>query len=656
MRSPAFVFLSGALLCSPLLTAQELTPPIASYKISCRLDEARKTVEGTELLTWKNTTAHPAATLRFHLYLNAFRNNRSTFLRESAGRHRDVAFRQSGGWGSISMSRMTDENGTDLLADIRYLAPDDGNTDDRTVAEIPLPRPVAPGETLHLSIDFVSHLPRVFARTGYKGNFFMVAQWFPKIGVLEDPGWNCHQYHASSEFFADFGDYDVTIDAPARDKGKIGGTGRLIEERDAPGERVVEHFRQESIHDFAWTADPGYEVYSDRFSETGLPEVALTLLCQAEHREQRARYFKAVKTGLSVFGKRYGPYPYPVLTIVDPPWGADGARGMEYPTLISCGTGFFHPEGLRELENVTVHELGHQYFYGLLASNEFEEPWLDEGFTTYATARLIAETYGDAHPRLSLFGYPVIFGSIAIRSPLETQLRYFETARKDPLTASWKFENAANYRMVYSKTALTLATLERLVGPKTMDAVLKAYATEFRFRHPRTADFIDVANRVTGRDWSAFFQKTLFSSGVVDYAVAKATSERSEPPVGLLDINGRTEEVPLAAAPLRSGFDTEVVVERRGEIALPVDVLLRFAGGKSYRTTWDGEARWTRFRVENGPRLTEALVDPDGKILLDADPNNNGLKVKGDAAAANLWTARAFFWAENLIDLFMELW
>jgi hypothetical protein len=656
MRSPAIILLTGALLEPPLAAAQQLTPPIASYKISCRLDEGKKTVEGTELLTWKNTTSRPAGDLRFHLYLNAFRNNRSSFSRESGGKHRDVAFREDGGWGSISVSRMTDESGTDLLSDMRYISPDDGNPDDRTVAEIPLPSPVAPGETIRLSLDFVSRLPRVYARTGYKGDFYMVAQWFPKIGVLEESGWNCHQYHANSEFFADFGDYDVTIDLNARYKGKVGGTGRLIEERDAPGGRVIEHFRQESVHDFAWTCDPGFEVFSDRFSDTGLPDVGLTLMCQPEHRDVKERYFKAARTALSAFGKRYGPYPYPVLTLVDPPWGASGARGMEYPTLISCGAHFFHPAAIRDLESVTIHELGHQYFYGLLASNEFEEPWLDEGFTTYATSRVMAEAYGDSHPTISIFGYPFVFESVAIHPPLETQLRYFETADRDPLTAAWKFENRAGYGMVYTKTALTLATLERLIGPEKMDALMKTYSAEFRFRHPKTADFVSVVDRVAGGDWSTFFRRTFFSSGLVDYAVASARSERSEPPVGLLDRDGRTEEVPRRAAGRRKGYETEVIIERRGDVALPVEVLLKFEGRRLYRTVWDGEARWTRFRVENGPRLVEAWVDPDSKILLDANPNNNGLKVKSDAAAANLWTARAFFWAENLLDLFMELW
>jgi Peptidase family M1 domain len=650
-------FLTALALAFVALAArgEDLTPPIASYRINCRLDTEKKTVEGTEVLTWKNTTSRPADTLQFHLYLNAFRNTRSTFMRESAG----VSHGQRmapGGWGAETISRMIGADGTDLAANLRFIAPDDGNTDDRTVAEIPLPKPVAPGETFTATIDFVSRLPRVFARSGYKGDFFFVAQWFPKIGVFTDAGWNCHQYHAHSEFFADFGDYDVEIDVPATDRGKVGATGELVEERDAPGGRLIEHFRQESVHDFAWTADPDYLVLTDRFAENGLPQVALTLLLQPEHRLQADRYFRAAKVALAGFGRRFGPYPYKTLTIVDPPWGARGAGGMEYPTLISCGTSLFAPRDVLSPEGVTVHEFGHQYFYGLLASNEFEEAWLDEGFNSWATAEVLTEAYGTTHPVLSVFGYPIVFHSIPIL-PLDLRRSYFALASKDVLaTPSWKFESAATYGLVYSKTAYTLATLERLMGAGVMARVMRAYCDRFRFRHPTTRDFIETVNQVTGRNWDWFFDQTFFSSGTVDYAVERASCIPSPPELGLIEESGRNVEQTRATAPPAKGWRTEVVVERRGEVSLPVDILLRFVGGATYRTTWPGKGRWVKFRVADGPRLAEVIVDPDQKLLLDTDRNNNAYRVRSDAAAANFWTARAIFWMENVFGLFTELW
>ena len=465
------------------LRAQPFPPPVASYQITCRLDTEKKTVEGTEVLAWKNTTPRPAATLRFHLYLNAFRNTLSTFWRESGGEHRDGVLPDS--WGSIEISRMTGPDGADLLPAMRFVAPDDGNANDRTVAEVILPRPVQPGETISVAMDFVSVLPRVSVRTGYKDDFFMVVQWFPKIGVFEEKGWNCHQFHASTEFFSDFGNYDVSIDVPARYRGKVGATGQRVDERETSAGRILYRFRQQGVHDFAWTADPSYLVLVDAFREAGLGDVQLLLYLQPEHASQAERYFNAAKAALSGYGRVLGGYPYATLSIVDPPWGAHGAGGMEYPTLITGGTAWSAPRSIHRPEGVTVHEAGHQFFYGLLASNEFEEAWLDEGFNTYMTDRVMNATYGPNHVDLGVFGLHFPLG-IDIHYPVDTNRRYFEVADWDVLASEgWKFRNRRSYgSQIYSKTALTMATLERLLGTPAMDKALRLYADRWRFRHP----------------------------------------------------------------------------------------------------------------------------------------------------------------------------
>ncbi|HKB71119.1 MAG TPA: M1 family metallopeptidase [Thermoanaerobaculia bacterium] len=649
----------AAVAAAALARSAPLADPVASYRISCRYDETRKRIEGTELLTWKNAGPRAASTLRLHLYLNAFANNRSSYMKERR-RMGDPARVAPGQWGSIAISRMTSAAGEDLLANLRFVAPDDGNADDRTVAEVDLPAPIASGETARFSIEFVSRLPRVLDRSGWAGDFVLAGQWFPKVGVWEARGWNCHQYHSFSEFFADFGDYDVTIDVPRRLKGKVGGTGRLLEEREAPGDRVLEHFRAESVHDFAWTADPRFDVETEPFHEAGLPDVAITLLSQPEHAALAPRYFAAAKKAISVFGKRYGPYPYGILTMVDPPANAREAWGMEYPTFIACGASAYTPKSAWQryeaLEPTVAHEYAHQYFYGMLASNEFEEAWLDEGFARYSEVRFMAETEGDAHPLVSLFGFPILLRSVALHPPLDTQLRTFDAVSRDPLTASWKFEGHASYGLVYGKTALALSTLERQVGRPVMDRLFRAYVDAYRFRHPTTEDFLGVVDRVAGAGWSSLLRRELFTSGTVDYAVASAESRPADPPAGWIETEGRSSEVVPAPARRPRRFETNVVVQRRGDVALPVEIRLEFEKGKAYETVWNGEARWIRLHVDSGPKLLRALVDPREKILLDADRNNNGWVVRGDAAAANLWTARAFFWTENLLDLFMELW
>jgi hypothetical protein len=650
----AAILLSGL---RPALFAAELTKPIASYEITCRLDTDKKVVEATEKITWTNTTSKPARTLQFHLYLNAFRNTLSTLWRESRGVGRG-GNPMPDSWGSVEISRMTYSDGADLLPALTYIAPDDGNLQDRTVAEVVLPRPVQPGETATLSLDFRSQLPRVARRTGYKGDFYLVAQWFPKLGVFEERGWNCHQFHATSEFFSDFGNYDVSISVPPRYRGKVGATGKQVEERQDAEGRILYRFKQESVHDFTWTADPNYLVKDDFFREAGLHDVSLRLLLQPEHAGQADRHFKAAKAAISAYGRVLGAYPYDTLTMVDPPWGARAAGGMEYPTLITCGTSWSAPKNVQSPEGVTIHEFGHQFFYGLLASNEFEEPWLDEGFNSYMTSRVLASTYGPNHPVLSVFGLRFPLG-IDQQHPVDDARRYFSVATADyhAVPYSWRFKSSAVYgAMSYSKTALVLATLERLIGTATMDRALHLYGERWRFRHPKTADWIAAVNDATGKDWTWFWERTFFSSGGVDYAVEDAESIAARPPRGRFDVDGKLVSEPPAALAKPRGFDTVVTVVRRGEVAMPVEIELRFEGTRPYRTTWDGEARWTRLRVEGGPRLIEAIVDPDEKILLDSDRTNNGRRTTADPRAAARWTSRSVFWVQNLLDFLTVAW
>jgi hypothetical protein len=633
MRRGFLLLILGA-LPGRALAGPELGPPIASYKISCRFDESKRTIEGSELLTWKNATSRPASTLRLRLPLNAFRNTRSTYFRETQA-WPDA----DGAWGSLSISRLMDEQGEDLAADLHFFAPDDGNTDDRTVADVPLARPVAPGEIVHLSLDFVARLPRLAAGTGWHGSFVIASGWFPKVGVLTESGWVCHQVHTAIDDFSDFGNYDVSLDIPARLKGKVGGTGRLLEERDAPEGRVIEHFRGESIHDFVWTADARYEIFNDRLTEPGKGEVALALLSQPAHRPEVERTFRAAKTALSRFAKRFGAYPYEILTICDPPWGAEAASGLSWPMLLSTGPVSASASFDQDLEEVTIRGVAGQYFPGLLASDPYLEPWLDGGFAAYSSGRLLPEIYGDAHPVIRFFGYPIVLKSVAVHSPFDV----WRTAPPGapPRGDSWR------------RMALALATFQRTAGEHSADGVFAAYAERFRFRHPRTSDFLAIVAQVSGSSRAALLEQMIFGTEALDFAVVDASSRRSRGPVGLLDRNGREEEVNEPER--RAGYDTEVLVARRGTTPLPVDVQLQFAGA-THKTRWDAKSSWIRFRVENGPPLVSARIDPEDQILLDEDHNNNGLTVKSNASAANLWTARVFFWAENVFDLFMELW
>ncbi|MGH9579631.1 MAG: M1 family metallopeptidase, partial [Terriglobales bacterium] len=393
-RKLAGTFLLALAACV-LAHARFIPDPIVRYRISAKLDPQTKTVRGYQVITWRNHTADTIPDLQFHLYLNAFKNAYSTFMREGGDRDRTRKFReQDDSWGYQQILSVR-VDGEDLSVAMQYIQPDDGNPFDQTVMRLPLTRPIPRGGSVEIEMEWTSKLPRVFARTGFQDNFYFVAQWFPKPGVYEAAGerhreaggWNCHQFHANTEFYADFGTFDVDLTVPS--DYAIAATGTQRSQTPSRDGTTTYNYYQEDVHDFAWTAQPAADVLvlervfqgSQRVTEeevrtwaartqtpadrVRLDDVKVTLFLQREHRDQAERHWRAAFEAIKWFGLMYGKYPYETLTVVDPPFGALGAGGMEYPTLITAGTEFW--PGLLDQnkgpEGVIVHEFGHQYWY-----------------------------------------------------------------------------------------------------------------------------------------------------------------------------------------------------------------------------------------------------------------------------------------------------
>src|SRR3954468_17119268 len=359
------------------------SPRNASYSIDVRLDPVSRTITGTEVITWRNITTKPVDDLRFHLYWNAWRDDRSSWQRERSLARATARTTRPEDRASMNVSAVRVKNGeqtADLTGSMRFIAPDDGNADDRTVLQAALPQPAAPGSTLTIEIVWTAHVPRTVARTGAVGNFFFIAQWFPKLGVLQEDGWNCHQFHSNTEFFSDYGVYDVRMTVPKA--WALGATGVVRDRRDNSDGTTMHRYYQEDVHDFAWTTSPDSLDRTARFEHPTLPPVEMRLLLRPDHANQAERHFEATRAALKYYGEWFGAYPYGHITIVDPAWQS-GADGMEYPTLFTAGTRWLTPRDVTEPEGVTVHEAGHQFWYGVVASNEFEHAWMDEGVNTW---------------------------------------------------------------------------------------------------------------------------------------------------------------------------------------------------------------------------------------------------------------------------------
>jgi len=542
-----------------------LTPPIASYTIDVALDVEAKTLAAHEIVTYVNTSAEPIPDLVFHLYLNAFRSADTIYMQEIG--HGWSPERT--GWITVSDVRLTD--GTPLTLE---------EVEDGTLARAELPTPVAPGEAVTIELDFEAQLPQIFARTGYAGDFFMVGQWFPKLGVWQDGAWNAYAFHANAEFYADFGAYDVTITLPS---GYVtGGTGLPVSKVDHGDGTLTMHYHAEDVIDFAWTASPHFLEATRR-----VDGIEILYLHLPEHAWTIERVLDAAEAAVSHYGSWYGPYPYARLTVVDVPNDGQGAGGMEYPTLVTAGTLIGPAGAVRLLEVVVVHEIGHQWWQSMVAFNEAEEPWLDEGFTDYSAVRVMAAAHGDDTSLVDI-------GKVEMSYLDMRRAEYISNPQVPMYGRAWEFAGRDYQTGAYSKPVVALSTLERVLGEETMLDVMRTFFQRHQFGHPTTEDLHAVAEEVSDQDLSWFFDGLVYGDGVLNYAVT--------------DVDAHS-----------------VTVMRQGDLIIPTEVQVTFADGSTVLERWDGAEAEATFTYPGRPPVRSAEVDPERKLMVDLRWADNGL-------------------------------
>jgi len=646
---------------------------IVRYTMDVRLDTKKNTISGSEILEWRNTTGQAQQEFPFHLYHNAWKNNRSTVAKESGWQfYRPAMGPEDYGYTNVKSVRVLDgKTETDITSTFRYIQPDDGNQDDQTVFQIRSTKPVLPGRSITFKIEFETKQPLPISRTGAIRDYHFVAQWFPKIGVWWRGAWNCHQFHETTEFFADYGVYDVKITIPTNYViGATGGIPRsVVNNKDTT---TTYQFYQEDVHDFTWVTSPDLvptvrtfkhdqpdpDERADRHHP--LREVTVIVLTQPHHDNMIDRYFDATFKALRYYGEWYGEYPYETVTVVDP---ANGSRsgGMEYPTLFTGGTTRYSPPEQASPEGVTVHEFGHQFWYGLVGNNEFEEAWLDEGFNTYSTDRVIKAGWkGFKETRFffggpgasSYVGIPYIFHEVN-EAPLGVgDIGIREMGKNDVMARkAWEYNETYGLNS-YTKPALSLIMLERYVGEEMMYRIMRTYHHRYRFKHPTTQDFINTVNEVTKKNMNWFFDNTWFSSGLFDYSVDRIVNQKIPEPEGIFTQNGE----PMDSSQFQwkgKQYLCEIVVKREGEAITPVDVLIVFKNGEEKREEWDGQYRWKKFVYESDSPVASVVVDPDQRLVLDINYNNNSKVIREpgyQSLAARKYASKWMFWVQNFLE------
>jgi len=611
-----------------------LSQRVVAYDIEAKYDAVKHALEGSEVLTYHNLTGQPLDRFPFHLYLNSFQP-KSTWIREAkAMGSRDVRYEK---WeekynGADEIKSFEVVGMGDLTSKLEFIQPDDGNKDDKSVVQVVLPKPVAPGEFIQFKIKFRDQFPETQARTGWKRDFIFGGQWFPKVGVWWNGAWNCHQFHVTTEFFADFGVYDVKLTLPQNEV--VGATGVLVNAvKNADGTQTLT-YHGDDIHDFAWTASPRYKVGEDTFQGSMGP-VQLRLLMQPAHWSQEARHAKILKQTLEHFERWYGPYPYKTLTLVDPePDSAAG--GMEYPTLITGDTTWWMPDGIHLPEVVVEHEFGHQYWYGMVATNEFEDAWLDEGVNSYTEVKILDDVLGRNTSFLNQFG-------ITAGEREAQRLQFIGVADVDPMARkAYEYASFNSYGgITYGKTASVLLTLEKLIGEETVQKAVHTYFMRYRFTHPTKEDFLKTFEEVSGKDLRWYFNQAVYGTQVLDYEVMRLNSY----PAFWYEKDFKEKKSETV-------YESKVQIHRKGDFIFPVEIEVRFDNGEKVREHWDGQDRWTRFTYQKKAKVESVEVDPDHTIQLDRDDFNNSRTVEPRAAAtrklANYWNFISQFFAQFL--------
>jgi hypothetical protein len=385
------------------------------------------------------------------------------------------------------------------------------------------------------------------------------------------------------EFYADFADYALEVETPA-DLAVLASGVLLDETRD--DKRIVRRFRADHVHDLAFVAARGF--HSEVESVDG---VLVRYLAPPGYEAVTRLHASVVRAGLRHYGHAFGAYPYPSLNVVVPPRDAPGASGMEYPTLFFTSNEWLSLPGLPSLSGaiVTAHELAHQWFYGLIATDEVTHPVLDEGLTEWAALDLMRSMYGATE------GLPFLrFDRFEIARLLSSRLAR-STAPGKPAYAYASNEYAAS---VYERAALALESIRRAHGQKRFLHALTIYATGQRFRHPGPHELEQAFDAAYGAGFSAHTLTPLLFDG--DTSAVHLGHARSI----------RTDD----------GYVTEVRARRTGKVALPTWLALYSPYGTELRRVrFPARSAALDVTIETEERVARVVLDPDRALLLDDD-------------------------------------
>lgn len=558
-------FLSILIICLSIGYAEnEYFQQFVAYEINVSLDDSLHTLTANEKIEYTNNSSDVLEFLWFHIWPNAYKNNETAYAKQEFVN------------GSTRFY-FADEDQRGYIDGLDFKV--NGNTIDWEthpewidVIKLNLNEPIKPGETITIETPFFVKLPEVFSRLGHTGKHYEITQWYPKPAVYDNDGWHPMPYLDQGEFYSEFGTFDVKITLPKNYR--VMATGDLINgedeyawldslavegdelhslndkefgkaiknleklERISSEEIKTLHFHQENVHDFAWFADPKWIVRKGelRFEESDR-SVTLWSMYLPKNAELWENSIEYLSDATYWYSKFFLEYPYNHVSAVDGDLSAGG--GMEYPNITVISS-----DGNSKdlLEYVIMHEVGHNWFYGIIGSNERDHAWMDEGLNEYANIRYWNKKYGDRGETIVISDF--IQNKLKIGDDLNMpwfhylaySLRAVPGDEQPIEMTSIDFE-AMNYGiMIYFKTAIFTYYLQQYLGEEKMNEIMKDFFDKWKYKHPQPEDFRAVFEEHTDADLSWYFDDFFNSTKSVDYKIKKKGNKIQVSKDGELDI------------------------------------------------------------------------------------------------------------------------
>lgn len=468
------------------------------------LDVNTHRFSGTQTLVYQNNSPDMLKEVYYHLFFNAFKPNSEMDVRSRTIEDPDsrvgsrIAELDESQMGDLKVLKMTINK---KPVEVEHLG---------TVLRAVLPTPIKPGGKVVLTMDFEGQVPIQIRRSGRdnkEGVAYSMTQWFPKIAEYDERGWHADPY-VGREFYGVWGDYDVKISLDAsyvvaatgvlQNPGEVGHGYGTLEPKRQGAKDLTWHFVAKNVHDFAWAADPDY-VHTTRQVKDG-PLLRFFRKSDDGLVENWEKLPEYMEKAMSFLSENFGEYPYPVYSFVQ---GGDG--GMEYP-MLTLITG---KRRLGSLVGVSVHELAHSWYQGALANNESSYPWMDEGFTEYASSKTMAHLFPDTEkgdPHASSYKSYFNITAAGKDEPMSTHGDHFTT-------------NYAYGVNAYSKGEMFVAQLRAVIGDNMVNKGMRSYFNTCKFKHPTPVDFERVMERESGLELDWYFDEWINTTRTLDYSI-----------------------------------------------------------------------------------------------------------------------------------------